>query len=38
VFLGDVGRPDLAVAGTISKEDLAGILFDSIQKYKKLDP
>ena len=37
VFLGDVGRPDLAVSGTISKEDLASMLFDSIQKMKKFD-
>ena len=37
VFLGDVGRPDLAVktGGTI--EDQASILFDSIQKLKELD-
>jgi rhodanese-related sulfurtransferase len=32
VFVGDVGRPDLAVKSTLSKEDLAGLLFDSIQK------
>lgn len=38
VFLGDVGRPDLAVAGTLTKEDLAGMLYDSVQKLKKLDP
>ncbi len=32
LFLGDVGRPDLAQKSlNISKEDLAGILFDSIQ-------
>ena len=31
LFLGDVGRPDLAQKSmNISKEDLAGILFDSI--------
>ena len=36
VFLGDVGRPDLAASGTVTKEDLAGMLFDSIQKIKKL--
>jgi glyoxylase-like metal-dependent hydrolase (beta-lactamase superfamily II)/rhodanese-related sulfurtransferase len=32
VFLGDVGRPDLAQkAAHMTQEDLAGILFDSIQ-------
>ena len=36
VFLGDVGRPDLAVSSNISKEDLAGMLFDSVQKLRVL--
>lgn len=31
VFVGDVGRPDLAVKSDLSREDLAGLLFDSIQ-------
>ncbi len=32
LFIGDVGRPDLAQkAGTITKEDLAGTLFDSLR-------
>ncbi len=32
LFLGDVGRPDLAQkAGSITKEDLAGWLFDSLR-------
>jgi len=32
VFLGDVGRPDLAQKGTnMTQEDLAGMLFDSIR-------
>lgn len=31
LFIGDVGRPDLAIKGTLSKEDLAGMLFDSLQ-------
>ena len=32
LFLGDVGRPDLAQkAATITQEDLAGILFDSLR-------
>ena len=30
VFIGDVGRPDLAVKTNLSKEDLAGYLYDSI--------
>ena len=37
VFLGDVGRPDLAASSDIKPEDLAGMLFDSVQKLKKLD-
>jgi hydroxyacylglutathione hydrolase len=32
LFLGDVGRPDLAVRSDISKEDLAGLLYDSLHK------
>lgn len=32
LFLGDVGRPDLAIKqGTVTKEDLAGYLFDSLR-------
>ena len=32
LFLGEVGRPDLAVkSGTITKEDLAGFLYDSLR-------
>jgi len=32
LFLGDVGRPDLAQkAGSITKEDLAGFLYDSLR-------
>jgi hydroxyacylglutathione hydrolase len=37
VFLGDVGRPDLAVKNGGTIEDQASILFDSIQKLKQLD-
>lgn len=37
VFLGDVGRPDLAVSSNLTREDLAGMLFDSVQKLRKLD-
>ena len=33
LFLGDVGRPDLAQkVGSLTKEDLAGILFDSLRE------
>ena len=32
LFLGDVGRPDLAIKqGSITREDLAGMLFDSLR-------
>ena len=31
LFLGDVGRPDLAVKSDLTKEDLAGYLYESIQ-------
>lgn len=30
LFIGDVGRPDLAIKSNISKEDLAGMLYESI--------
>lgn len=32
LFIGDVGRPDLMVAAGMKAEDLAGMLFDSLQK------
>lgn len=32
LFVGDVGRPDLAVKSDLSREDLAGMMYDSIQK------
>lgn len=36
LFLGEVGRPDLAVkSGDITKEDLAGWLFDSLNNVIK---
>jgi len=40
LFLGEVGRPDLAVKGaSLTKEDLAGYLFDSLNNViKKLPP
>ncbi|QOD59563.1 MBL fold metallo-hydrolase [Polaribacter haliotis] len=31
LFLGDVGRPDLAQKGDLTQEDLAGYLFDSLR-------
>lgn len=35
LFVGDVGRPDL-FSGNLSKEDLAGMMFDSLEKLKSL--
>lgn len=32
LFLGDVGRPDLAIKQNLTKEDLASMLFDSLRK------
>lgn len=37
MFLNEVGRPDLAVKTSLSSSDLAGMLFESLQKVKKLD-
>jgi glyoxylase-like metal-dependent hydrolase (beta-lactamase superfamily II)/rhodanese-related sulfurtransferase len=31
LFLGDVGRPDLAQKGNVTEKDLAGFLFDSLR-------
>lgn len=31
LFLGDVGRPDLAIKSDVTREDLAGFLFDSLR-------
>ncbi|WP_275315411.1 MBL fold metallo-hydrolase [Tenacibaculum bernardetii] len=31
LFLGDVGRPDLAQKGTLTQDDLAGLLYDSLR-------
>jgi hydroxyacylglutathione hydrolase len=31
LFIGDVGRPDLAQKATITQDDLAGLLFDSLR-------
>ncbi|RZJ81852.1 MAG: MBL fold metallo-hydrolase [Flavobacterium sp.] len=32
LFIGDVGRPDLAQKGSLTMEDLAGILYDSLHE------
>ncbi|MCX2679746.1 MBL fold metallo-hydrolase [Galbibacter sp. EGI 63066] len=32
LFLGDVGRPDLAIKQDITEKDLAGMLYDSLRK------
>jgi len=31
LFIGDVGRPDLAIKSNLTKEDLAGMLYDSLR-------
>ncbi|UZR99322.1 MBL fold metallo-hydrolase [Chondrinema litorale] len=31
LFIGDVGRPDLAIKSDVTQEDLAGLLFDSLR-------
>lgn len=31
LFIGDVGRPDLAIKGDLDEQDLAGMLYDSLQ-------
>ena len=31
LFIGDVGRPDLAIKSNLTQEDLAGMLFDSLR-------
>lgn len=37
VFLNEVGRPDLAVKTELTAKDLAGMLYDSIEKIKTLN-
>jgi hydroxyacylglutathione hydrolase len=32
LFVGDVGRPDLAIKSDLTQEDLAGLLYDSLNK------
>mgnify|MGYP002777878929 CR=1 FL=1 len=36
LFIGDVGRPDLAIKGDVTERDLAGMLYDSL--HRKLMP
>ena len=31
LFIGDVGRPDLAIRSSLTQDDLAGMLYDSLQ-------
>jgi hydroxyacylglutathione hydrolase len=38
LFIGDVGRPDLAIKSTVTKEDLAGMLFESLRTKIKTLP
>lgn len=35
IFLNEIGRPDLAVSSTVTKEDLAKMLFESLAKVRK---
>lgn len=37
VFLNEVGRPDLAVKSNLTAKDLAELLFESLQKVKKVN-
>jgi glyoxylase-like metal-dependent hydrolase (beta-lactamase superfamily II)/rhodanese-related sulfurtransferase len=32
LFIGDVGRPDLAIKGDVTERDLAGMLYDSLHR------
>jgi hydroxyacylglutathione hydrolase len=38
LFLGEVGRPDLAVGGNITKENLGELIYESVQRLKKEYP
>ncbi len=38
LFIGDVGRPDLAIKSALTQNDLAAMLFDSLQKKIKSLP
>ena len=33
LFVGDVGRPDLAAGSSLSQEEMAGLLYDSLHKH-----
>jgi glyoxylase-like metal-dependent hydrolase (beta-lactamase superfamily II)/rhodanese-related sulfurtransferase len=33
LFIGDVGRPDLAIKSDLTERDLAGMMYDSLHKY-----
>ena len=37
MFLNEVGRPDLAAKSNLTVKDLATMLYESLQKLKKLD-
>ena len=37
LFLGDVGRPDLAATSNLTARDLASMMFDSVQRLSSLD-
>ena len=37
MFLNEVGRPDLAAKSNLTVKDLATMLYQSLQKLKKLD-
>ena len=38
LFIGDAGRPDLAIKSDLTQEDLAGMLFDSLNSKIKILP
>jgi glyoxylase-like metal-dependent hydrolase (beta-lactamase superfamily II)/rhodanese-related sulfurtransferase len=38
LFIGDVGRPDLAIKSDLTQEDLAGMMFDSLNNKIKVLP
>ncbi|MFI5202957.1 MAG: rhodanese-like domain-containing protein [Flavobacteriales bacterium] len=38
LFIGDVGRPDLAIKSELTQEDLAGMMFDSLNNKIKVLP
>src|SRR5687768_13971848 len=38
LFIGDVGRPDLAIKSELTQEDLAGMMYDSLNNKIKILP